>query len=137
MFTGELDRKASHPIVYIVALIFGVLASILSLFWWVQMLGAVAGSGGVPLYGFVGEWMGDLAGGSASFVATLLYGIFVLYMEICLVKGNLVFGIRIPFLIKVHPMIVNKTYINSLLFNSNLMLLASCAISLQSIWSFP
>ena len=34
-------------------------------------------------------------------------------------------------------MVVNDTYMNSLLFNSNLMLLASSAISFQALWSFP
>ena len=82
-------------------------------------------------------WFSSLSMGNAGFVATLLYGILVLYMQICLVKGNCVFGIRIPFLVKVHPMVINKTYMNSMLFNCNLMLLAASAISIQSIWAFP
>jgi len=83
------------------------------------------------------QWFSSLSNSGAGFLATLLYGVMVLYMQICLVKGSCVFGIRIPYLLKVHPMIVNKTYMNSLLFNCNLMLLASCAISIQSLWAFP
>jgi LMBR1 domain-containing protein 1 len=61
----------------------------------------------------------------------------VLYQQICLIKGNTVFGIRIPFVLKVHPLVVNKTYMNSLLFNANLMLLASLSTSLLALWAFP
>jgi hypothetical protein len=113
------------------------LASVVSLFWFIQLLGAVAGQDGQPLFSFMDAWFASLSNSGAGFVATLLYGVLVLYMQICLIKGSCVFGIRIPYLLKVHPMVVNKTYMNSLLFNCNLMLLASCAISIQSLWAFP
>jgi hypothetical protein len=75
--------------------------------------------------------------GNAGFVSAVLYGILVLYMQVCIVKGNTIFGIRIPFILKVHPLLLNKTYMNSLLFNCNLMLLASLSTSFLAIWSFP
>jgi hypothetical protein len=34
-------------------------------------------------------------------------------------------------------LLLNKTYMNSLLFNSNLMLLASLSTSLLALWAFP
>lgn len=92
---------------------------------------------GVPLFLFVDDWLYQLSIGSASFVSTIIYGIFTMYMQICLIKGNTVFGIRIPYIMKLHPMIVNKTYMNSMLFNCNLMLLGSMSISLLAIWAFP
>ena len=101
------------------------------------MIGAVSGGDSQPGFSFMDSWFTNLTQGSAGFVATLLYGILVLYMQICVVKGSCVFGIRIPFLVKVHPMIPNKTYMNSMLFNCNLMLLAASAISIQSLWAFP
>ena len=82
-------------------------------------------------------WFDDLDNGGGSFVATILYGIFAIYLEMCLVYGNVIFGFRIPFIIKMHPMRVNDTYMNSLLFNCNLMLLGSSAITFLSLWSFP
>lgn len=93
--------------------------------------------GGKPIFLFIDQWLYNLNNSSASFVATIIYGLLVLYMQVCLVKGNTVFGIRIPFIVKLHPMLVNKTYMNSLLFNSNLMLLASLSTSLLAIWAFP
>ena len=116
---------------------FGILASIISLLWFLQMLGSVGGGEGEVFFSLADGWLSSLSNNGTGFVATLLYGVLVLYMQICLIKGSCVFGIRIPYLLKVHPMVVNKTYMNSLLFNCNLMLLASCAISIQSLWAFP
>ncbi len=83
------------------------------------------------------DWLYSLSQGSASFIATIIYGVMVLYLQVCLIKGNTIFGIRVPFLIKFHPLILNKTYMNSLLFNCNIMLLASMSTSLLSLWAFP
>jgi len=83
------------------------------------------------------HWFSGLTNSGGSFISTILYGILVIYMQICLLRGNMVFGFRVPYLFKIHPMIVNKTYMNAMLFNCNLMLLASCAISFQALWSFP
>lgn len=102
-----------------------------------QILGHIIQQNSNSLYSFIDSWLAGLSTSGGSFLATLLYGALVIYMEICLSKGNTTFGFRIPFIIKVHPMIVNKTYMNSLLFNSNLMLLASCSISFQALWTFP
>lgn len=92
---------------------------------------------GAPVFYFIDDWLASLSKGNASFLATILYGIFMLYLQVCLVKGNTVFGIRIPFVLKIHPMMINKTYMNSLLFNSNLMLLASVSSALLALWAFP
>jgi hypothetical protein len=121
----------------VVALIFGVLAAVVSLFWLIQMLGAVSGGDSQQGFAFMDGWFSSWSAGSAGFVSILIYGILVSYMMICLVKGNCVFGIRIPYVVKVFPMVINKTYMNALLFNCNLMLLAASAISIQSIWSYP
>lgn len=119
-------------------MLFGIIAVVLSVFWFFQILGhVIRTSNKEPLYSFIDGWLSGLSTSGGSFFATMLYGVFVIYMQICLQKGNTIYGFRIPFLIKVHPMVVNKTYMNSLLFNSNLMLLASCAISFQALWSFP
>ena len=54
-----------------------------------------------------------------------------------MVHGNCIFGFRIPFIIKVHAMEINDTYMNSMLFNCNLMLLGSSSITFMSLWCFP
>lgn len=122
---------------FITALLLGCLATVISIIWVFQILGHVFRKDGAPLYSFLDDWFAQMSGGSGSFFASLLYGALVIYLQICLGKGNCVFGLRIPFLMKVHPMVPNKTYMNSLLFNSNLMLLASCSISFLALWNFP
>jgi hypothetical protein len=108
-----------------------------SIFWVIQILGTMILNNGSPLFLFMDQWLSNLSNGSASFVATILYAILVLYLQVCLVKGNTIFGIRIPFVIKIHPLLLNKTFMNSLLFNSNLMLLASMSTTLLALWAFP
>lgn len=92
---------------------------------------------GQALFLFMDQWLYNLSQGSVSFIGTLIYGIMVLYLQACLVKGNTIFGIRIPFVVKVHPLMINKTYMNSLLFNCSIMLLASMSTSLLALWAFP
>lgn len=112
----------------------GIIASI---FWIVQIFGTMILKNGQALFLFMDQWLSNLSQGSVSFIGTLLYGIMVLYLQACLVKGNTIFGIRIPFVVKVHPLLINKTYMNSLLFNSSIMLLASMSTSLLALWAFP
>lgn len=64
-----------------------------------------------------------------AFLAPFIYGYLSLYLLACILKGNLKFGIRIPFLFKFHPMRVNATWMNSFLVNMLMVLLASCAIT--------
>lgn len=58
-------------------------------------------------------------------------------MLACLIKGNTIYGIKIPFIMAFHPLEVNKTYLNSLLFNTLMMLLTSLSILEMSIIVFP
>lgn len=85
-------------------LFFGIISSIISIFWLFQMLGTLIYNNGQPIYHFIDDWLNSLAVSSVGFIGVLLYGIFVLYLQACLVKGNTVFGLRIPFIVKFHPM---------------------------------
>ncbi len=120
-----------------VSLIAGILGVVVSVFWFVQILGTMILKNGSPIFLFMDQWLSSLSASSVSFLATILYALLVLYLQACLVKGNTIFGIRIPFVIKIHPLIINKTFMNSLLFNANLMLLASMSTTLLALWAFP
>lgn len=137
MFDTELKIRTVHPVMFVVALIGGIFASIVSFIWVIQIMGTMILQKGEPLFLFIDQWLASMSAGNAGFVATLIYGVFVFYMQVCIVKGNTIFGIRIPYILKMHPMLLNKTYMNSLLFNCNLMLLASLSTSLLAIWAFP
>lgn len=122
---------------YVVSLIGGIFAIMGSIVWLVQLFGTMILKSGKPVFLFIDGWLSSLSNGSVGFLATIIYAVMVLYQQICLIKGNTVFGIRVPFVLKVHPLVVNKTYMNSLLFNANLMLLASLSTSLLALWAFP
>ncbi len=79
----------------------------------------------------------SLDSGSGGFIASILYGLLVVYMLICLIKGNVIFGIKIPYVMSIHPLEVNKTYLNSMLFNSSIMLITSLSILEMSVITFP
>ena len=126
-----------HPIVYVLGLLGGLLGIVGGIVWVLQMMGTAIQQGGRPLFLLIDGWLGDLSTGSASFVGTIIYAAMVMYMQVCVIKGNTTFGIRIPFLFKLHPMTPNKTLMNSLLFNSNLMLMTSFSSTLLALWAFP
>lgn len=119
------------------SLLFGILALLVSTFWALQILGHIITPAGQPLYAFLDDWFASLSSSGGSFIGTILYSALGIYMMICLVRGSCIFGFRVPYLLSVHPMIVNKTYMNAMLFNCNLMLLASCAFSFLGLWAFP
>jgi len=56
-------------------------------------------------------------------------GFFSIYLLWCCTKGALKFGLRIPFIFSVHPMKVNETWMNSFLFNVNLILICSVSVT--------
>ena len=77
---------------------------VVSIFWIFQILGHIINPDGQPLYGFMDDWFDSLDQGGGAFVATILFGILSIYMVMCLVHGNTIFGFRIPFIVKVHAM---------------------------------
>lgn len=115
----------------------GVLACFLSLIWLIQLAGTTTKNGGIPIFTFIDPVLSDLAEGNFSFLTIGFYSLMVLYLQGCAVKGNLVFGLRIPYIINYHPMKPNKTYLNSYLFNVNMMMLTSVATTQLTIFSFP
>lgn len=58
---------------------------------------------------------------------TLLFGIFVFYMQGAVIKGNFKFGLNLLILGRVHPMRPGGTIMSSFLFNTALILLATTA----------
>jgi LMBR1 domain-containing protein 1 len=57
---------------------------------------------------------------------TLLFGLFVFYLQAAVIKGNFKFGLNV-FFFRVHPMRQGGTIMSSFLFNTALILLATTA----------
>jgi len=106
----------------------GILSIIISLVWLIQLLGSTIHIDSAQAFQFLDGAFTSLNEGSAGFIASILYGFLVVYMLICLIKGNVIFGIKIPYVMSIHPLEANKTYLNSLLFNTSIMLITSLSI---------
>lgn len=123
---------------YCLSLFFGILAAMVSVVWFIQLVGTTINSGGKPLFTFLDTPLVNLQDQPGlGFLSVALYSLLVLYLQGCEVKGNIVFGLRIPFIISFHPMKKDRTFLNSFLFNINVMMLASIATTQLSVIAFP
>ena len=114
------------------------MAALVTIVWFVQILGTTINSGGKPLFLFLDPPLNNLqSNASAGFLAVAIYSFLVLYLQGASVKGNMVFGLRIPFIISFHPMKKDRTYLNSFLFNVNMMMLCSIATTQLTVIAFP
>lgn len=77
---------------------------------------------GKPLTPFLNTVFIWLEFSVARFISTIFFAFLSLYMLCCVIKGNIKFGLRLFFLIKIHPMKLGRTYMNSFIFNSILVL---------------
>lgn len=103
-FNGQLHAVEENPIIPYLKLLGGIISLLISIVWVVQLLGTTVYINGRPAFRFLDSIFSDLNTGSAGFIASILYGVMVVYMLICLVKGNIIFGIKIPFILSVHPL---------------------------------
>ncbi|KAM3141438.1 hypothetical protein pb186bvf_006556 [Paramecium bursaria] len=130
IFKIELDYMNQSPLGFVLKLIGGVIFAIMSILWWFQILLYMCiRPGGFPLVGFLNTMFTYLEKTVMSFLGTILLAFFSIYLLACTQKGNIKFGLKIPFLFTIHPMKVNETWMNSFLFNVNLILITSVAVT--------
>lgn len=133
----KIQSKKTSPIVYCLYLFFGILAALISLCWTIQLFGTTLRMDGQARFSFLDPLLLSLSEGSISFLATGIYSLMVLYLQGCAVKGNIIFGLRIPFILNFHPMKKDRTFLNSFLFNVSMMMLCSIATTELTIITFP
>jgi len=112
------------PIVYWVRLILGILGILIAIAWMLQIL----------LYILIQPPVTGLL--NLAFIAldnvfplfgTLLFCLFVFYLIWAVIKGTMKFGLRL-LIITVHPMKFKGTHMNSFMFNTGLVIMASFAV---------
>jgi LMBR1 domain-containing protein 1 len=64
----------------------------------------IRNSDGEAIFGFVNNLLVHLNEQGLNFISTGIFGVFTIYLLWCVQKGNLSFGIRIPFIMSFHPM---------------------------------
>jgi len=85
--------------------------------------------GGKPIYPFLNNLLTWLVEENVSFLSTAFFILFCLYLLWATIKGNIKFGLRVLLCWAIHPMKKNETYMNSFLFNINLILLTSVSVT--------
>lgn len=61
----------------------------------------------------------------ARFISTFVFAGLSVYLVFAVMKGNFKVGLRLFFLIQVHPMKLNRTYMNTFLFNTILIMFST------------
>jgi LMBR1 domain-containing protein 1 len=126
------NYKNYNPLVPYAALLAGIIAFIISATWIVQISVYVLPKD--PAHSFLNsyfEWFDTWF----PLFGILSVALYSFYLMICTVKGCFKFGMRLMCL-TLHPMIVNKTYMSSFLFNVGLVLLCSLPIIQFTTMSF-
>ncbi|KAI9355736.1 hypothetical protein DFJ73DRAFT_258176 [Zopfochytrium polystomum] len=62
------------------------------------------------------------------FIGTAFYALFSFYLLLCVIKGNSKLGMRL-FFITIHPLRIGETMMNSLVFNTGVILLSSLSVA--------
>lgn len=120
------------------SLFFGIIAACITIVWFIQLIGTTIVINNTPVFTFLDPALLSLHNtAGVGFVSIAIYSTLVLYLQGCTIQGNIVFGLRIPFVVSFHPMKKDRTFLNSFLFNVNLMMLSSIAITQLAVLAFP
>ena len=125
------DPQKGSILIAWVGLFVGILGIFLSLLWLIQIVVHNI----LDAHPFLSAMFMALDSGFTLF-GVMAYGIFAFYLLWCVVKGCTKFGLNL-LLFTVHPMKLHGTLMNSFLFNTNLILIASvscvqfCAMSFR------
>ena len=117
-------KKGGPALFYWIKLGVGILSGLLTLLWLIQTIIWT----NLRLYPFL-NYMFVAMDGVWMFFGTIFFSIFAFFLLFAVVKGNVKWGIRVPFIVTLHPMKVNGTMQNSMLVNTVLILISSVAIT--------
>ncbi|CAD8143814.1 unnamed protein product [Paramecium octaurelia] len=131
IFKMELKYFDTNPVVWYFKLVVGVIFCVISFIWWLHILLfiVIRDSDGISASPFLNKILIGLEDGNAGFLCVGIFGFLCIYLLWCTQKGNIKFGLRIPFLFSLHIMKVNETWMNTFLFNVQLMLICSVAVT--------
>mmetsp|Transcript_48627 Transcript_48627/g.126147 ORF Transcript_48627/g.126147 Transcript_48627/m.126147 type:complete len:521 (-) Transcript_48627:3731-5293(-) len=116
--------KGGNPLKPFFSLVFGILAIILSLSWLGQIVLYMVVDPPVTDYmNIIFQEMNKVF----SLLSTITVALFIFYLLWCVLKGQMKIGMRI-FLVSIHPMAPHETMMNSLLFNTGLLLFCAVAV---------
>jgi len=123
-------EKGESILVSAVKLSCGVLFAILSIMWILHTVLYVIVRKYEPTFSsiFLNALFAAFEGPGLYPFGVALFGVFNLYLLLCVVKGCLKFGMRIFICFSIHPMKAGATPLNSILFNVLMVLLSSATV---------
>jgi LMBR1 domain-containing protein 1 len=128
----SLKQQGGNPIVAYMKLIGGILGFVLSITWLVHCIIYVCfksiTSNHEPVGLFLNSILISLSSGSGYIASFIVFVLFSLYLLATVVKGALKYGMKL-FCLPIFPLREGDTPLNSMLFNSLIILLSSAAIA--------
>jgi len=130
IFSAEVNYHTVNPLTYSTQLWIGLGLFGLSFVWWIHiLLNVIHDKHDYPISYFLNKFLlffEDSLG--VGFVSAGIFSILAIYLIVAVSKGNVKFGMKIPFFFTIHPMKPNETLMNSFLFNLWLILTTSVAM---------
>ena len=120
------NNLSANPLWSILKLALGIIFGMISLLIWLHVIfNVLIRPNGRPLSPFLNKLFTWMEFSIARFISTIFFAGLCIYLLFCVIKGNIKFGLRLFFLIKIHPMKQGRTYMNSFLFNTMMILLCT------------
>jgi len=129
-------EAGGNPIIPWAKLFFGVWSMVIAWSWIIQIILTLMLNGCNGLCPFMNSIIIELNTAFPLF-AVVTYAIFSFYLLLCVVKGCIKIGMRMFFLISIHPLKVGGTMMNSMLFNTCLLLLTAAPVVQLSASAIP
>ncbi|GAB1227733.1 hypothetical protein ENUP19_0353G0033 [Entamoeba nuttalli] len=114
-----------------VAIILGIIATLLTLLWMVQLVLWTI----LKIFPFV-DWIMQWMTGPISFFGAIIYGIFAGYLLLCSFKAVVYVGFRFALGFVFYPFEVSNTYMNAFCFNGILLVLIAFGVNQFSSETF-
>jgi len=122
--------SGANPLLYLLYFVIGVVFFVLSFLWWLHIALFLVWRdvNGYPLHTFLNRFFIKLGDSYFDFLGIAAFGGMGLYLIWTVIKGELKFGLRFTFF-NFYPMKQNETWMNAFLFNVELILISSCAVT--------
>ncbi|CAG9311817.1 unnamed protein product [Blepharisma stoltei] len=137
IYLVEKGIAKQSPLWYPFFLCMGVLSLFVSILWILQIIIYIlAKNNGAASTPFLNEVLIKLSSPGVSFLGTTIYCLFSMYLLLACIKGNVKFGLRIPYFFRAYPIKKDKTPMNAMFFNVSLVLICSVAVTLFATNAF-
>jgi len=123
MLKISYEKKGGNTCNYFAKLAVGIIGSIISLMWILQICLFILPD--KPVTPFLNDLFTDLTIDGFSLFGVIAFGFQSFWLFLCVIKGAFRCGLRIPFLMRIYPMEIGGTLMNAFLVNTWILLICS------------